>query len=975
MIRNRAVTLLLLLTLVAAAGAVNAASPAVASGRLVNVEGFESAFVPERNIYIWLPAGYSGDKRYAVLYMHDGDNLWDAATTWNGQEWGVDETVSNLLEDGAIRDVIVVGIPNAGSERAIEYLPQAPFEAMAEDDRAALVVFEHPQFGRIYNGPVRSDAYLRFLVEELKPYVDAHYATQADRDSTFVMGSSMGGLISIYAISEHPEVFGGAACLSTHWPGGDAGSDVGGSAFSRQMQEYLKRKLPAPDGHRLWFDYGSEGLDAAYAEHQRKVDHIVRNKGYDTDRWITYADNGAAHDENAWRARLHLPLTFLLASRATAPAVLATVASPDGRNEFSLIIDQRGQPRYSVRRGVETVVHESRLGLRFAEQAEFGKGFELAGSERASHDQTWEQPWGERRLVRDHHNELLLHFEDGAGRRFDLRVRAFDDGIGFRYEVPAQPGFESVHIVDELTEFELPRDSTAWWIPGRRYNRYEYLYHTTGLDEIEMAHTPMTVRTPAGTHLSIHEAALTDYAAFVLDQRRDGLFQTNLTPWSDGIRVKTAAPFKTPWRTLQLADDAVGLLNSSLILNLNEPNALGDVSWVEPGKYVGIWWAMHIRKRTWGSGPIHGATTAETMRYMDFAAKYGFDGVLVEGWNLGWDGDWFHNGDLFRFAEPYPDFDIRAVAEYGRKLGVRLIGHHETSGNVTNYARQMDAAFDLYESVGVRQVKTGYVADGGNIKRVDEQGIVRYEWHDGQFNVGEYLRSVTEAAERRISINTHEPIKDTGLRRTYPNWLSREGAKGQEYNAWGVPVNPPEHEAILPYTRMLAGPMDFTPGIFELAPYGMESQYRVQTTLAKQLALYVTIYSPVQMAADLPENYEARPDALQFIVDVPADWEESIALAGEVGDYVVFARLERGADDWYLGAVTDEEGRQLEIPLDFLAEGRRYTAQIYRDGFHANWQTNPYELVIEARPVQKGELLSLRLAPGGGAAVRFRAED
>jgi alpha-glucosidase len=306
---------------------------------------------------------------------------------------------------------------------------------------------------------------------------------------------------------------------------------------------------------------------------------------------------------------------------------------------------------------------------------------------------------------------------------------------------------------------------------------------------------------------------------------------------------------------------------------------------------------------------------------------------------------------------------------------VRLIGHHETSGNVTNYARQMDAAFDLYAAVGVRQVKTGYVADGGNIKRIDDRGLVRYEWHDGQFNIGEYLRSVTEAAERRISINTHEPIKDTGLRRTYPNWMTREAARGQEYNAWGVPPNPPEHEAILPYTRLLAGPMDFTPGIFNLTPFGMESQHRVQTTLAKQLALYVTIYSPVQMAADLPENYEARPDALRFIVDVPADWEESIALAGEVGDYVVIARQERDGQDWYLGAVTDEEGRELEIPLEFLDAGRRYTAQIYRDGDDADWKTNPYALAIEERAVQEGAVLALRLAPGGGAAVRFRAED
>jgi alpha-glucosidase len=958
--------------LLAASTALGAAVPEVAAGRLQTIDNFESQFVPARDIFVWLPEGYTGDRRYAVLYMHDGDSLWDASTTWNGQEWGVDEVVSGLLEAGAIRDVIVVGIPNAGAERGIEYLPQKPFEAMSPEDQQALYRVEHPQFGRIYSGPIRSDAYLRFLVEELKPHIDRNYPTLPDRDNTFVMGSSMGGLISIYAISEYPDVFGGAGCLSTHWPGSLYRAD---SPFPALMREYLKEHLPEAEGHYLWFDYGSEGLDAEYADYQQKVDHIVRNRGYGNDRWITYHDAGAGHNEDAWRARLHHPLQFLLAPRPTAPPVLAAVASPDGHNGFSLVIDGAGVPRYSVRRGEETVVADSRLGLRFAEQAEFGQDFRLAATERRTHDAVWEQPWGERRLVRDHHNELLLRFEDDAGRHFDLRVRAFDDGIGFRYEVPAQDGFETVEIVDELTEFQLPAGSTAWWIPGRRYNRYEYLYNTTGLGAIETAHTPLTLRTATGTHASIHEAALTDYAAFVLDQRRDRVFQTNLTPWSDGIRVRTGAPFKTPWRTIQLADDAVGLLNSSLILNLNEPNALGDVSWVEPGKYVGIWWAMHIRKRTWGGGPIHGATTEEAKRYMDFAAKYGFDGVLVEGWNIGWDGDWFHNGDLFRFAEPYPDFDIQAIGEYGRRKGVRLIGHHETSGNVTNYAEQMDAAFDLYESVGVRQVKTGYVADGGDIKRVDENGLTHYEWHDGQFTIGEYLRSVTEAAKRRISINTHEPVKDTGLRRTYPNWLSREGARGQEFNAWGVPPNPPEHTAILPFTRMLSGPMDFTPGIFDLTPFGMDSQHRVQTTLAKQLALYVTIYSPVQMAADLPENYEARPDALQFITDVPADWEESIAVAGEVGDFVVFARQERGGPDWYLGAVTDEEPREIEVPLDFLGERRRYTAQIYRDGYHAHWRTNPYALVVEERDVGHGDVLKLRLAPGGGVAIRFEADS
>jgi len=784
----------------------------------------------------------------------------------------------------------------------------------------------------------------------------------------------MGGLISIYAISEYPDVFGGAACLSTHWPGIFSHEN---NPFPARTREYLAAHLPTPlpasNTHRIWFDHGTEELDAMYPALQAQVDEVMRARGYDESNWETFVDEGANHSEAAWRARLDRPLTFLLAPQEGGS--LAGVTSPDGNIRFSIAIDRFGAPLYTVKHGAETVVSDSRLGLRFETQAAFDRGLQLTGTSTRSRDETWEQPWGERRLVRDHHNELLLQFADSGGRRFDVRVRVFDDGLGFRYEVPEQAGFGQVNIVDELTEFSLPEDSTAWWIPGRRYNRYEYLYNTTGLERIETAHTPMTVRTPAGTHLSIHEAALVDYAGFVLDQRRPNVFQTKLTPWSDGIRVKTAAPFKTPWRTIQVSADAAGLLNSSLILNLNEPNALGDVSWVEPGKYVGIWWAMHIRDRTWGSGPIHGATTEETKRYMDFAAKHGFDGVLVEGWNTGWDGDWFFNGDLFSFTETYPDFDIEAISEHGREKGVRLIGHHETSGNVTNYSNQMQAAFDLYESAGVRQVKTGYVADGGNIKRVDEQGIAHYEWHDGQYMAEQYLLSVTEAAKRKISINTHEPIKDTGLRRTYPNWLSREGARGQEFNAWGSPPNPPEHTAILPYTRMLSGPMDFTPGIFDLTFQGMDSEQRVQTTLAKQLALYVTLYSPIQMAADLPENYEARPDAFQFIVDVPADWEESIALAGEVGDYLVFARQERGGEDWFLGTVTDEEGRDLEIPLDFLAPGRTYTAQIYRDGPDAHWKSNPYSIVIEERSVSNADALELRLAAGGGAAVRFKAGD
>lgn len=671
---------------------------------------------------------------------------------------------------------------------------------------------------------------------------------------------------------------------------------------------------------------------------------------------------------NLFRAAIFSLVFMFVWQDALARAV---VGSPDGRIVFSAAIEERGELRYNISLGAEQVVENSRLGLRFRKQAGFDANFDILEVTLSSQDESWEQPWGERRRVRDHHNQMLVQFGDESGRRFGLRVRVFDDGVGFRYEIPAQPGFKSVQIVDELTEFHLPEDSTAWWISGRDYNRYESLYRKTGLNAIESAHTPMTVRTAAGTHLSIHEAALVDYAAFILEQRRDNVFQTVLRPWSDGIRVRTAAPFKTPWRTIQISEDAAGLLNSSLILNLNEPNALGDVSWVKPGKYVGIWWAMHIRTRTWGSGPIHGATTHETKRYIDFASKYGFDGVLVEGWNIGWDGDWFWNGDLFSFTEAMPDFDLRAVTEYAREKGVRLVGHHETSANVSNYARQMGPAYDLYESLGVRQVKTGYVGDAGDIKRIDADGVAHYEWHDGQFMVGEYLRSVTEAAKRKISINTHEPIKDTGLRRTYPNWISREGARGQEYNAWGSPPNPPEHTAILPYTRMLSGPMDFTPGIFDLTFHGADSKQRVKTTLARQLALYVTLYSPIQMAADLPENYENRPEAFQFIVDVPTDWERSIALAGEVGEFVVYARQKRGGGDWYLGAVSNDNSRQLKIPLDFLASDRKYRAQIYRDGPDAHWKSRPYAIVIEEQLVGRNDALELPLAAGGGAAIRF----
>ncbi len=676
---------------------------------------------------------------------------------------------------------------------------------------------------------------------------------------------------------------------------------------------------------------------------------------------------------------MSLSLIGLSLFTTTSFAASLAVSSPDGKITFTLS-DDNSQPTYQVSFNDKTIIQPSKLGFDFATAASMRDGLSITTHQRNSVDSSWQQPWGEARVIQDKHNELAVTFAKQTDKspQYTVRVKVFDDGVGFRYEVAQN---QALYITRELTEFAFAQSdkSTAWWIPARGWNRYEYVYNTTPLHDAPHVHTPFTLKNQDGVHISVHEAALIDYAGMTLNQRRPGTFVADLTPWSDGVAVKTNGKFNTPWRTLQIGDEATDLLNSHLILNLNEPNKLGDVSWVEPGKYIGIWWGMHINKNTWGSGDKHGATTARTKEYLSFAADNGFDGVLVEGWNIGWDGDWFFNGDVFSFTDAYADFNIDEIAKHGKKVGARLIGHHETSGNVSNYRNQMEAAFALYEKAGVRQVKTGYVADGGNIKRIDAKGNARFEWHDGQFMANEYLDNVKLAAKHKISINTHEPIKDTGLRRTYPNWIAREGARGQEFNAWGTPPNPPEHVPMLAFTRMLAGPMDFTPGIFDMGFNGLgDKTNRPQTTLAKQLALYVVLYSPIQMAADLPENYLAKPDAFQFIKDVPTDWEHSIALAGEVGDYVVFARKERkhkqySGNDWFLGAVTDEEAREIPITLDFLESGKTFEAQIYADGDKAEWKQNPYEMNIYRKKVTSADKLTLKLAAGGGVAIRFKA--
>lgn len=680
-------------------------------------------------------------------------------------------------------------------------------------------------------------------------------------------------------------------------------------------------------------------------------------------------------NESRMKKIITLATSILLSPWLMAKTV--EVTSPNG--EIVLTVSDDNSPSYQVSFQDKPVIEPSKLGMSFKKAPSFGEGFTIESVKTQSHSSSWEQPWGERKEVIDQHNELVVTFsaDRKKAHTFDVKFRVFDDGLGFRYEVKKQKGLTGdISIIDEATEFAINdgENATAWWIPARGWNRYEYIYKTTKLKEAPLTHTPLTFKLTNGTHVSIHEAALVDYAGMTLNQRRPGTLKADLTPWSDGTLVRKRHNFTTPWRTIQISEQATGLLNSDLILNLNEPNKLGDVSWVEPGKYVGIWWGMHIAENTWGSGEKHGATTSETIRYMDFAAKYGFDGVLVEGWNVGWDGDWFNNGDIFKFDTPYPDFDIDKVSKHGEKVGVRLIGHHETSGNVSNYREQMADAFTLYQKHNVAQVKTGYVADAGNIKRIDKNGLVRKEWHDGQFMVNEYLFNIMQAAKYRISINTHEPIKDTGLRRTYPNWITREGARGQEYNAWGTPPNPPEHTTILPFTRMLSGPMDFTAGTFDMSFNGLgDDTNRPQTTLAKQLALFVVIYSPIQMASDLPRNYEANLPAFQFIQDVPTDWEKSVAVAGEIGEYVAFARQERDGQDWYLGAVTDENARELALKLDFLTPGKRYQAQIYRDGDKAEWKNNPYELVIEEKTVTANDILKVNLATSGGVAIRFKA--
>lgn len=698
----------------------------------------------------------------------------------------------------------------------------------------------------------------------------------------------------------------------------------------------------------------------------------------------------------------------------------ATLASPDGRLTVSFYMDGEGAPSYSLDRDGKAVVGRSGLGFDFrgavnASVIDYGRritksdprpprsfseGFEVTAIDTSSFDEVWKPVWGEESSIRNHYNEMTVRLrKQDTGELMDIRFRLYDDGLGFRYEFPGEQKLGYFVIKEEKTEFRMTGNHHAWWIPGD-YDTQEYEYVESRLSEIpsrfegavcgNMSQTPFALngvqtsflmRTDDSLYINIHEAALTDYPCMHLTVDPESFVLTShLTPDAQGWKGYMQTPCHTPWRTVQVTDSPEKMLSSRLVLNLNEPCAYDDVSWIRPMKYMGVWWEMITGAGTWAytsdfnsvmlgktdyqaAAPngMHSANNDNVRRYIDFAAENGFDALLVEGWNIGWE-DWAGNSKdfVFDFVTPYPDFDIDALNSYAHSKGIELIMHHETSSSVRNYERHMQAAYDLMDRYGYNAVKSGYVGDI----------IPRGEHHYGQWMVNHYLYAVKEAAKHKIMVNAHEAVRPTGLCRTYPNLIGNESARGTEYQAFGG--TSPAHVTILPFTRLNGGPMDFTPGIFEmdLSTFA-DNQSKVNATIANQLALYVTMYSPLQMAADLPEHYAAHPDAFRFIRDVAVDWDESLYLDAEPGDYVMIARKAKGSGQWFVGAVTDENRRDFDVHLDFLEPGKTYEAMVYSDAPDADYRTNPKAYSISRRVVVSTDVISLTAAPGGGFAISF----
>jgi hypothetical protein len=690
-------------------------------------------------------------------------------------------------------------------------------------------------------------------------------------------------------------------------------------------------------------------------------------------------------------------LVLLTTIALTANAQQFTTTSPDGNIRLTTGLSASGEFTYTVNYKTYSVILPSLLGMKLKEPAVNLNQFKLVKVDSSIYDQTWNTVWGEYSSIRDHHKEIRLQLEDknGSGILMNIIFRVFNEGVGFRYEFPQQNSLLHFVVDDENSTFHLSGDHKTFWIPGD-YDSNEYPYNETKLSEVKAlpasaeaiaisvrtpfdnngVQTPLMMKSNDGLYINIHEAALVNYPAMdLLIDKSSFTLKSVLVPDAVGNKAYLIAPANTPWRTIIVSDKATDIIAANrMILNLNEPSKVENTSFIKPQKFVGVWWEMHVGKSSWdySGGQVgsqqqtkvpHGANTANVKRYIDFAAKNGIDGVLVEGWNTGWE-DWFGKWkeDVFDFVTPYPDYDVNELTQYAASKGVKIICHHETSGSVTNYERWMDTAYRFMLNHGMNSVKSGYV---GKI-------IPRGEHHDGQWMVRHYERAAQKTANYGIMIDMHESVRLTGLHRTYPNWIASEAARGNEFNAWSV-GNPPMHETILPFTRLMGGPMDYTPGIFEIkmSHYNPGKKEQVHTTLAKQLALYVTMYSPLQMAADLPENYEAHMDAFQFIKDVAVDWDDTRVLQAEPGDYLIISRKAKNSPNWFLGAITDEQARSFTQSLNFLDAGKKYVAKIYHDAPNADWEKNPMAYMIDSFIVDSKTNLKINLAPGGGTAISF----
>lgn len=666
----------------------------------------------------------------------------------------------------------------------------------------------------------------------------------------------------------------------------------------------------------------------------------------------------------------HLLISFsliaLLFGWSACGSPKTELTSPDGHLKLVFETDQEGQLFYRASMNDSLLIDLSPMGLEAKDGINLSSGFKVKETTFDSKDETWTQPWGENKTNRNHYREMAVSLTNADQVHLVVRFRLFNDGIGFRYEYDV-PQADSLLITDELTAFNFHTSGTSWSIPASA-DTYELKYVEQPMDSVKTANTPFTFKTTSGVYGSIHEAALYDFPEMTLKQAGPLAFKADLAAWPDGIKARKSSQFTTAWRTIQLTPEAIGLINSALILNLNDPCVLKETDWIKPMKYVGVWWGMHLGIQTWKMDSRHGATTVNAKKYIDFAAANGIGGVLFEGWNEGWE-DWGVKQG-FNFTRPYADFDMKEISAYAAQKGIQIIGHHETGGNIPNYERQMEEAMKWYTDYGVHNLKTGYAG-----------GFPDGHSHHGQYGVRHYQKVVETAARYKMTIDAHEPIKDTGIRRTWPNMMTREGARGMEWNAWSE-GNSPAHHEVLPFTRLLAGPMDYTPGIFDILflkskdsplrqPWNPLDQgnSRVNTTLAKQLANWVILYSPLQMASDLIEHYEGHP-AFQFFRDFDPDCDSSRALAGEPAEFVVIER--KAKQNYFLGASTNEQPRTVTVKLDFLEPGKSYRAVIYADGEKADWKTNPTDYVITEKRVCSTDSLTIRMAAGGGQAISFR---